>query len=179
MAQVPVVIMGVSGAGKSTVGEALAALLGRPFIDADHLHPAENRRKMEAETPLNDADREPWLRIVGLAIAAGSRDGSAPVVACSALKLSYRTLLRAYSPELAFVHLDGDSRVISSRLAERSHDYMPASLLNSQLNTLESPAGEPGVACLEIDRPVEEIAAAAADWLRTLEAAHEHLEETR
>ena len=133
-----VVVMGVSGCGKSTVGAALAAALGWPFIEADDLHPPANVAKMAAGTPLTDEDRSPWLdRIVAELRRACAERGSA-VLACSALKQAYRDRL-AQAGAVRFVHLRGDRETIASRLAARRHRYMPASLLDSQFATLERP----------------------------------------
>lgn len=170
--QVPLVVMGVSGAGKTTIGNAISLRLGRPFIDADDLHPLANRRKMEAGVPLEDADREPWLRAIADAVAETAARGTAPVLACSALKFSYRELLRAGRPDIAFVYLDGDAETIRARLRARSHAYMPAALLPSQLQTLEPPlAGERAVR-LDIAGSVDEIASQAVAWLTAIELAH-------
>ncbi len=138
----PVVVMGVSGAGKSTVGRALALRLGVPFVDADALHPPANVAKMAAGEPLGDDDRYPWLERVGEWLA-GHPDG---VVSCSALKRKYRDQLRAHCPRAEFLHLDGSAETIGRRLVDRSGHFMPAALLRSQLETLE-PLGvdEPGV----------------------------------
>ncbi|MGE5103951.1 MAG: gluconokinase [Betaproteobacteria bacterium] len=133
-----VVVMGVSGSGKSTVGAALAARLGWPFIDADDLHPSENVAKMAAGIPLTDDDRWPWLdRVVAdlVRVTAASRHA---VVACSALRKAYRDRL-ARAGDVRFVHLVGDAATIAGRLARRRHRYMPASLLASQFATLEPP----------------------------------------
>ncbi len=130
----PVVVMGVSGSGKSTVGAALAQRLRVPFIDADTLHPAANIAKMAAGEPLDDDDRYPWLERVGEWLAA-QRDGA--VVSCSALKRKYRDQLRAHCPGVEFVHLSGSAELIGGRLATRTDHFMPAALLRSQLDTLE------------------------------------------
>ena len=133
-----VVLMGVSGSGKSTVGAALASALGWPFVEADDLHPRANVEKMRAGIPLTDEDRWPWLdRVVDVLrdVTAGGRDA---VLACSALKQRYRTRLAA-AGDVRCVHLTGRSDVIAARLAARHHRYMPASLLGSQLATLEAP----------------------------------------
>ncbi|WP_022900516.1 gluconokinase [Humibacter albus] len=129
----PIVLMGVSGAGKTVVGSALADASGRVFIDGDDLHSTENKEKMRAGIPLTDADREPWLRIIGERLAVG--DGV--IVACSALRRQYRDLLRSYAPETFFAHLDPDPGTLEQRLAGRVHEYMPADLVGSQLATLE------------------------------------------
>ena len=149
-----VVVMGVSGSGKSTVGAALAQRLGVPFVDADTLHTPANVAKMAAGKSLDDDDRYPWLDRVG-AWLAGHRDGG--VVACSALKRKYRDQLRAHCPCVEFWHLDGSPEIIGRRLVARSGHFMPAALLRSQFQTLE-PLGvdEPGVT-VDIGQSVEAI----------------------
>lgn len=129
-----VVVMGVSGSGKSTVGAALARRLRVPFVDADTLHPAANIAKMAAGEPLDDDDRYPWLERVGDWLAA-HRDGG--VVSCSALKRAYRDQLRAHCPGVEFLHLSGSAELIGGRLAARTEHFMPLALLRSQLDTLE------------------------------------------
>jgi gluconokinase len=128
-----IVAMGVSGAGKSTFGQALADRLDRPFIDADDLHPAANKAKMAAGLPLTDEDRAPWLEAVADAAAALP----ASVVACSALKRRYRDQLRRRDGSIVFVELDVDRDELARRLATRSHEFMSPTLLQSQLATLE------------------------------------------
>lgn len=129
------VVMGVSGSGKSTIGALLAERLGVPFLDADDLHPITNVDKMSAGQPLTDEDRWPWLERVGEAIAAAS--GTGIVVACSALKRSYRDAIRANAPGAEFVYLDGSRELLASRLGSREGHFMPATLLDSQLAALE------------------------------------------
>lgn len=165
----PLVVMGVSGAGKTTVGVEIALRLGRPFIDADDLHPQANRRKMESCVPLDDSDREPWLRAVGKAISAEVQRGRPPVVACSALKIGYREQLRAECPDIAFVYLDGAPEIIAARMSGRQHEYMPAELLPSQLRALEPPLGDERAIRIDIEKPVDLIVSQAISWLRTLE----------
>lgn len=126
--------MGVAGSGKSTVGSVLAAALGVDFVDGDDLHPPANKAKMAAGVALDDADRAPWLAAIGAVLARGS-----VVVACSALKRDYRDRLRAAAPQLTLVSLHGTPELLSARLAARHHEFMPASLLESQLATLEEP----------------------------------------
>lgn len=130
----PIVVMGVSGSGKSTVGTALAQRLGVPFVDADTLHPAVNIAKMASGEPLDDDDRDPWLEKVGEWLA-GHRDGG--VASCSALKRRYRDRLRAHCPPVEFLHLSGSAELIGNRLALRTGHFMPAALLRSQLDALE------------------------------------------
>ena len=134
-----VVVMGVSSSGKSTVGALLAERLGVRFLDADDLHPLTNVDKMAAGVPLTDDDRWPWLAKVGEAMAAASGDGL--VVACSALKRSYRDAIRAAAPAALFVELDGSRAVLAERLGKRENHFMPQALLDSQLDALE-PLGE-------------------------------------
>jgi gluconokinase len=129
-----VVVMGVSGAGKTTVGEALARALGWPFVEADELHPAANVDKMRRGEPLDDADRAPWLA----AVAARMRALDDGVVACSALRERYRAALRV-RPDVRFAFLDVPRDVLAERLAQRRGHFMPPSLLPSQLATLERP----------------------------------------
>ena len=131
-----VVVMGVSGAGKTTLGAALAQRLGMPFLDADEFHPPENVAKMAAGTALTDEDRWPWLERANRELRARSD----AVLACSALKASYRQRLSQGVADCRFVHLRGSLELIRSRLEERQHRYMPASLLESQFATLEPPA---------------------------------------
>ncbi|MET1016503.1 MAG: gluconokinase [Leifsonia flava] len=147
-----VIVMGVSGSGKSAVGSALAARLGRPFLDADHLHPEANVAKMAQGHPLDDDDRWPWLDAVGAAAIAGP----GTVIACSALRRSYRERLLIAAPDAVFVELDVPRAELERRLRERSHEFMPPSLLDSQLATLESlEVDEPGFA-VAVD-PAEEL----------------------
>jgi len=138
-----IVVMGVSGAGKTTVGMELARLAGLRFEDADGLHPPDNVAKMAAGTPLTDADRAPWLFAVG-GILAASEGGL--VVACSALKRAYRDAIRAAAPDTVFVQLSVPRAELSDRVANRPGHFMPVSLLDSQLETLEPlEADESGV----------------------------------
>jgi carbohydrate kinase (thermoresistant glucokinase family) len=130
---VPIIVMGVSGCGKSAAGGALAAALGRPFLDADDLHPLANKEKMARGIPLTDDDRWGWLDTVGQRLAA---DGPM-VVACSALRRVYRDRLRAAAPDAVFVHLHGSRQLLAGRMGHRVHEFMPVTLLDSQLATLE------------------------------------------
>ena len=130
-----VVVMGVSGAGKTTIGRLLAAQLGVPFIEGDDYHPAANVAKMASGVPLDDQDRWPWLARLNAIL----REEKGAVLACSALKETYRARLLDGIAEARIVHLHGNRSLIASRLAERKHRYMPASLLDSQLAALEPP----------------------------------------
>lgn len=128
--------MGVSGSGKSTIGAALATALHARFIDGDSLHPASNVAKMSAGTPLDDLDRAPWLAKVGECLQRASDRGTGLVVACSALKRSYRDAIRTQAPRTFFAHLDVDRELLQRRMSGREH-FMPVSLLDSQLAALE------------------------------------------
>ena len=151
-----IVVMGVSGCGKSSVGLALAEALGARFIDGDDLHPEANKAKMAAGIPLNDDDRWPWLDLVGEALAESNT-----VVACSALKRVYRERILAAAPGTFFVHLHGTRELLAQRMGARPDHFMPVSLLDSQLNTLELlGADEPGV-MLDIALPIDQLVAAA------------------
>jgi gluconokinase len=130
----PVVVMGVSGSGKSTVGSALAQRLRVDFLDADTLHPPANVAKMTAGKPLDDDDRHAWLQKVGDWLAAHEDGG---VVSCSALKRKYRDQLRAHCPSVEFMHLDGSQELIAGRVAARTGHFMPPGLLASQFDILE------------------------------------------
>lgn len=158
-----IVVMGVSGSGKSTVGRALADALGAAFVDADDLHPSENVAKMAAGSPLTDEDRAPWLDRVGAAIAA--RPGPV-VVACSALRRGYRDrLIAGAGRPIAFVHLTVAREELAARLERRREHFMPVGLLDSQLGTLEPlEVDEPGLA-VRADRAPAAIVADVAEWL--------------
>ena len=134
-----VVLMGVCGCGKSTIGRMLADETGWPFLDADDFHPAANVAKMRAGTALTDEDRWPWLDRLAAEMAAINARGGHAVLACSALKQAYRDRL-ARGGDVRFVFLKGDRATIEPRLAARAGHYMPVSLLESQLATLEEPA---------------------------------------
>jgi gluconokinase len=132
-----IVVMGVSGSGKTTVGEQLADRLGWEFADADQFHSAANVAKMHAGTPLTDADRATWLRAIGTWIEDHVAAGKDGVVTCSALKRSYRDRIRR--PEVQFVYLEGDRQLIAARIAARRGHFFPAALLDSQFRDLEPP----------------------------------------
>ncbi|TFD57641.1 hypothetical protein E3T43_07995 [Cryobacterium sp. Hh7] len=148
-----IVVMGVSGSGKSTIGALLAHALAVPFLDADGLHPQANIVKMASGVPLTDADRWPWLAQVGRALSDAGAAGTGLVIACSALKRVYRESIVAAAPNVRFVHLTGTFDVLGNRLEGRSEHFMPPALLRSQLATLEElQADEPGFA-VDIDQP--------------------------
>lgn len=156
-----IVVMGVSGCGKSTVAEQLAQKLGARYIDADDLHPQSNRSKMAAGTPLTDEDRWPWLDLVGQALAEPT-ELAGTVIACSALKRMYRTHLRNIAPDVQFVHLHGSPELLAERIGARQGHFMKADMLASQLAILEPlAADEPGKTydiALPLDQLVEAIA---------------------
>ncbi|GAA1055876.1 gluconokinase [Agromyces luteolus] len=159
----PVVVMGVSASGKSTVGARLARRLGVPFVDADDLHPQANVDKMRSGHPLDDADREPWLDRVGATLAESARDGI--VVACSSLRRAYRDRIRRAAPTTRFVHLHLSEEALAERAGARLGHFMPATLLASQLATLEPPAEDEPALTVDADEPVDEIVDLAAAWL--------------
>ncbi len=136
-----VVLMGVTGSGKTTIGTALAERTGAQFADADDFHPAANKAKMAAGHALTDEDRQPWLETLNRMLQGWFKAGTKGVLACSALKESYRTTLAQSMPAGAveFVHLDGSKEMIAARLTERHHEFMNPKLLESQLQTLEAP----------------------------------------
>lgn len=135
-----IIAMGVSSSGKSTVGQSIARRLHVPFLDGDGYHPEANVEKMRAGIPLNDEDRWPWLERLAIALHEAADRKGASVGACSALKRAYRDFLAEKAGEpITFVYLDGSRDVIGERMARRHHEYMPASLLDSQFATLEIP----------------------------------------
>jgi gluconokinase len=163
-----IVVMGVSGSGKSTVAEELAEKLGIAFIEGDKLHPKSNVDKMSEGIPLTDEDRWPWLDLIGAELHKG-RENNGVVVSCSALKKTYRDRLRkAAGGSLAFVYLDGSLELLSRRMGERKGHFMPLSLLQTQLATLEVPTGEPGVVTVSIDATPEDITANALSGLQAV-----------
>ncbi|PYI39738.1 transferase [Arthrobacter psychrolactophilus] len=161
-----VVVMGVSGAGKSTIGTLVADAMGFPFVDADSLHPLANIRKMAAGTPLNDDDRWPWLELVGHELATTRSAGI--VVACSALKRRYRDAIRAKAPDTIFLHLNGSLEVLSSRLEGRSGHFMPPNLLASQLDALEPMEADEAAVIVDIAGSMNEILDEAVAGIRKI-----------
>lgn len=161
-----IIVMGVSGSGKSTVGEKLAEALNLPFLEGDSLHPQSNVDKMVAGIPLQDEDRWPWLDQIGERLAA-AHDGI--VVSCSSLKKSYRDRMRAASGgSLMFVFLDGSFDVLHQHMGQRTGHFMPVKMLESQLATLESPVAEALVFRADVADPIEKIVAESLDWVRSL-----------
>jgi gluconokinase len=158
-----VVVMGVSGVGKTTVAQGIAGTMGWTFAEGDDFHPEANVVKMSAGQPLTDEDRWPWLRSIGTWLSAGIASGRSGVVTCSALRRVYRDLLREGRPEVMFCHLAAEPDLIGDRIGSRSGHYMPASLLGSQLATLEPlQPDEPGVVVSIDGEPDEVIARALA-----------------
>lgn len=134
------IVMGVSGSGKSTIGEGLATRLGQPFIDGDSLHPAANREKMAHGIPLDDADRQPWLEAIVAEMDRHRAAGESLVLACSALKRRYRDFLRGSHDDVRFVYLQASRELLAQRLGQRSGHFFDPHLLDSQLATLEEPS---------------------------------------
>jgi gluconokinase len=157
-----VVVMGVASSGKTSVGEALAAALKAPFIEGDQLHSAANVAKMSSGVPLTDEDRWPWLEAIGQALAGDE----AKVAACSALKRAYReAIARAAGRPVSFIHLSGSREILEQRIKARKDHFMPPSLLDSQLSTLEPPRAGKRALKLDIEEPVEQLVKQARRWL--------------
>lgn len=154
------VVMGVSGSGKSLIGAAFARALGVDFVEGDQYHSAENVQRMKAGIPLTDKDREQWLRSLAARLREAKDAGTGVVMACSALKRSYRDMLRAEAKDLRFVFLRGERTLIAQRLAGRTGHYMPASLLESQLATLEEPSPDEDAWVIDITESPENLVAA-------------------
>ncbi len=163
-----IIVMGVSGSGKSTVGEKLAEALNLPFLEGDSLHPKSNVDKMASGIPLQDEDRWPWLDKIGERMAVAEQG---LIVSCSSLKKSYRDRLRAaVGGQLAFVFLDGSFEVLHEHMGHRTGHFMPVTMLESQLATLESPVGEPLVFRADVVDPIKKIVAESLEWLRSAKA---------
>ncbi|MFI6046837.1 gluconokinase [Nocardia sp. NPDC051321] len=161
-----VVVMGVSGSGKSTVGRALAAELGVEYAEGDDFHPAANIAKMAAGIPLDDADRAPWLDLV--AAWMGDRTEQGGVITCSALKRAYRDRLRAAAPDAFFLHLAAPREELAHRMTDRTGHFMPSSLLDSQLAALEPLAGDERGSTVDATRDPAELARETSAALREL-----------
>lgn len=151
------VVMGVSGSGKSTVGEAIAARLGWTYEDGDKFHPASNVAKMSASHPLTDEDRWPWLQAIADEIDRVCKAGGQVVMACSALRRAYRDVLLDGRKDVRLVYLNGTEPLIADRLGHRTGHFMPPGLLASQFATLEPPGADEHAVHVSIDAPVERI----------------------
>ena len=161
------VVMGVSGSGKTSVGQALAEEIGAGYIDGDKLHSAASIAKMERGEPLNDDDRRPWLERVGATLEAA--EGPC-IVGCSALKRAYRDIIRrAAGAPVLFLFLDGGRRVLEARMSRRTGHFMPVSLLDSQLATLERPEADEAFVRVDIDQPLEDVVSSLAAQIERLE----------
>ena len=159
MSATVIVVMGVSGCGKSTIAARLAARLGWQLAEADEFHSSANVAKMRGGTPLTDDDRWPWLEAIGLWIDAAGAAGRPGVVACSALKRSYRDVLIGPRKNVRLVYLKGGYGLIAQRLAARRGHYMPLALLRSQFSTLEEPVPDEHAIVVDIDADPEDIVA--------------------
>jgi gluconokinase len=165
-----IIVMGVTGSGKTTVAVELARVRHAPFVEVDRLHPSSNIRKMSSGLPLSDRDRWPWLDRIARRIT--QEPAEELIVACSALKRIYRERLRQGSVRpLAFLYLSGAPSLIAARLDARSGHFMPPGLLSSQLDTLEDPSGEPRVVRVDIDASIADIVAQADAELAVLRAS--------
>jgi gluconokinase len=157
-----VVVMGVSGCGKSSVGERIAEEFHCEFVEGDALHPTTNIDKMSAGIPLTDDDRWPWLDVIGQRISESRAQGKSLIVSCSSLKKVYRDRLRAAADgELSFVFLEGPRDVLEARMTKRPGHFMPASLLDTQFATLEVPTGESGVITVDLTLPLDALVSKA------------------
>lgn len=161
--------MGVSGSGKTTIGEELARRIGWRYEDADTFHPASNIAKMSAGQPLSDEDRWPWLRAIAVEIDRVSAAGERIVIGCSALRRVYRDVLVHGRDDVRIVYLQGTQALIAGRLGRRTDHFMPAALLTSQFKTLEPPTSEEHAIIVSIDAPVEAI---VDDILKQLKLGH-------
>jgi gluconokinase len=162
-----VIVMGVSGCGKTVVGSRLAEALGAQYAEGDEFHSRANIEKMRGGIPLTDEDRWPWLNAIADAIDDWRTHGRDAVIACSALKKVYRQILMGGRDDVVAVHLKGSKELIAARLAKRKHEYMPATLLQSQFDTLEAPDDKSeNVITVDIDAAPEEIVATVLDRLR-------------
>ncbi len=164
---VHIVVMGVSATGKTTVAEGMSQKLDYEFIEGDSLHPPANIAKMESGTPLNDADREPWLRAIAELVADKDAEGISTIVTCSALRRGYRDLLRSASThEPFFVHLHAPFEVLEQRMQLRTKHFMPTSLLHSQFDTLEPLEPDEDGVLVDVTPPADEVIAEAVNAVR-------------
>jgi gluconokinase len=160
-----VVVMGVSATGKTTVAEQLAEELGCEFVEGDSLHPRRNIEKMEQGIPLSDEDRWPWLQAIAELVAVRDHEGTSTVVTCSALKRSYRKVLRDAAP-MFFVHLHAPFEVLEQRMQLRTKHFMPTSLLHSQFETLEELGDDEEGVVVDVSPPIEEVVEEAVNAVR-------------
>ncbi|MFP6901776.1 MAG: gluconokinase [Opitutales bacterium] len=161
-----IILMGVSGCGKSVIGQALAERLGIPFLEGDAFHPPENLAKMGSGMPLEDADRIDWMVAIR---AAMMQERQSAIVACSALKRKHREFLSDISKKVQFIHLRGDHDLLKRRIESRTGHFFDPKLLDSQLTSLEEPSPEEGAIVIEVDRTVENIVATIHARLETSE----------
>lgn len=164
------VVMGVAGCGKSSVGQAIATGVGAVFIEGDTFHPAANIAKMSAGIPLDDADRAGWLARLGEELRKATRGGQRAVLTCSALRCAYREQLRQAVPGLGFVYLELNREMAGERVASRPEHFMPASLIDSQFATLEPPTFEPLTLVLDATQPVDQLSRSAQRWWKSADA---------
>ena len=161
-----IVVRGVSGTGKTSVGEELAEELGCEFVEGDSLHPRHNIEKMEHGTPLTDEDRWPWLQAIAEMVAVRDHEGTSTVVTCSALKRKYRDILRDAAPTF-FVHLDAPFEVLEARMQERTKHFMPTSLLRSQVDTLEPLDDDEAGEVVDVSPALDVVVEEAVNAVRT------------
>ena len=160
-----IVVMGVSATGKTTVGEGLAEELGCEFIEGDELHPGANLEKMSQGIPLTDEDRRPWLQAIADLVALRDTEGTSTVVTCSALRRSYRDVLRSAAP-VFFVHLEAPFDVLEERMSRRTKHFMPTTLLRSQFETLEPLGDDEAGAAVDVTPPIDEVVEEAVNAVR-------------
>ena len=173
------IVMGVSGSGKSTIAEHLANRIGWIFKDGDQFHPASNISKMHAGQPLTDDDRWPWLRAIAAEIDRVSRAGGKIVIACSALKRTYRDILVHGRRDVRIIYLNGTQQLIADRLGKRTGHFMPADLLPSQFRTLEPPGSDENPVTVSIDAPVEAVIDDIVQQLRLTAAGNAAINRNR